>query len=292
MTAARIFRNRRLDRQFKRRGWVVVSAWDPSEPRRLVELHERYGERGKQGYHVTAMSADLGYRQAVDDLIRSDLAPAIADHLVDYEAVIGALVLKEPDGDSTVYAHQDGTCNDEWDRPGVIAWIPATPLDQRAGYLRMLWGSHRYMPGIRSTPPTPPPFLDVRDDLLIEEMPPVEVEVGQALLFDSRLVHGSEPNRSGRQRIVGYLRFHPRGVAARHYWWDTAADVVHGYQVDREFFVSHVWNEAPDQASFTSFDPPTPDQMTIAEIRRLRRRAWRSPASTLRTSATVPPPDH
>lgn len=256
---------------------MVVSAWAPDVPGRLVELHERWGDQDAQGYHVTAMSDDLDYRRAVAEEIESSLAPAISALLVDYEPYTAALVLKEAVGDSTVFAHQDGTCNDESERPGVVAWIPATPLDERAGYLRALWGSHRYIPGIRSTPPTTAPFEDVRDELLIAEMPPIKVDTGQALLFDSRLVHGSEPNRSGRRRIAGYLRLHPIGAPARHYWWDTEANVVHGYDVDRRFFRTHVWNRAPAQASFTSFVPEEPQQMGIADIRRLRRRSRVTP---------------
>ncbi|MEL7209817.1 MAG: phytanoyl-CoA dioxygenase family protein, partial [Actinomycetota bacterium] len=255
MSRPRIFHDRRLDRQFKRRGWVVVSAWDPAVPERLIELDERSGDREADGYHVTAMSEDIDFRRAVDELIRADLAPAIVDLLVGYEPHVGVLVLKEPHGDSTVWAHQDGTCNDEHERPGVIAWIPATPLDHASGFLRGLWGSHRYMPGIRSTPPTPAPFQDVRDELLTDVMPPIELAPGQALLFDSRLVHGSEPNRSGRRRVVGYLRLHPAGSIPCHYWWDTDHDVVHGYEVDRDFFVTHVWNHAPARAPAVSFAP-------------------------------------
>ena len=246
-------------------------------PKRLAELHERMGDLGAQGHHVTSTSDDLGYRRAVADEIGQSLAPAINELLVDYEPFAAALMVKEAGGDSTVFAHQDGTCNDEDRRPGIVAWIPVTPLDERAGYLRGLWGSHRYMPGIRSTPPTTAAFQDVRDELLVEEMPPIIVRLGQALLFDSRLVHGSEPNRSGLLRLAGYLRFNPIGATARHYWWDTEANVVHGYEVDRDFFLTHVWNRAPEQASFTSFVPDEPRQLTISDIRRLRRHSRFTP---------------
>jgi hypothetical protein len=263
---------------------VVVSLWEPEELQRLVALHEQWGDPDAQGYHVTAMSEDLAFRRAVSEELRTSFAPAIDELLVDYETYTAVLVLKEAEGDSIVHAHQDGTCSDEDERPGVVAWFPATPLDEEAGYLRGLWGSHRYVPGIRSTPPTPPPFLDVRDELLLSEMPPIELGLGQALLFDSRLVHGSEPNRSGRRRLAGYLRFHPVGVTGRHYWWDTEADVVRGYAVDQEFFLTHVWNRGPEQESFTTFEPVEPEQLSIADIRRLRRRSrlrpvrWDRPA--------------
>lgn len=275
--AGRIFRNRRLDRLFKRRGWVVVSVWEPELLQRLVALHERWGDPDAHGYHVTATSGDLDYRRAVSDELGQFFAPAIGELLVDYEPYTAVLVMKEADGDSVVHAHQDGTCNDEDERPGVVAWFPATPLDEQAGYLRGLWGSHRYIPGIRSTPPTVAPFEEVRDELLVEEMQPIVLGLGEALLFDSRLVHGSEPNRSGRLRLAGYLRFHPVGSTARHYWWDTDANVVRGYAVDRDFFLTHVWNRAPDQVSFTTFAPDVPEQLTIADLRRLRRRSRLTP---------------
>lgn len=269
--AAPVFLNRRLDRIFKRRGWVVVSAWEPQAVERLVALHHRFGDHDAQGYHVTTASPDFAYRRAVAEEIGQTFAPAISSMLIDYEPYSPALVLKEARGDSMVWAHQDGTCNDEDGRPGIVAWIPATPVDEHAGYLRGLWGSHRYMPGIRSTPPTASPFQAVRDELLVQEMPQINVGLGQALLFDSRLVHGSEPNRSGKLRVAGYLRFHPAGSTALNFWWDQDANVVHGYEVDHDFFLTHVWDRPPDRPCFTTFVPEEPQQMTLADIRRLRR---------------------
>lgn len=271
--SARIFRDARLDRRFRRQGWVVVEPWGEAEASSLVGLHERLDDGLGDGYYTSTASPRLEYRREVDRHILEVFGPALTDLLVDYEAYLGALVVKQPHGPSVVHAHQDGTCNDEEPRPGVVAWIPATPLDDGAGLLRGLWGSHRYTPGIRSTPPTRTEFEDVRDEVLAGEMEAIPTRLGQAILFDSRLVHGSEPNRSGRVRLAGYVRLHPRGVPGRHYWWDRQADLVHGYEVDREFFLSHVWTQPPGQPSDTTFAPPDPEQVTIDELRRRRRRA-------------------
>lgn len=267
-----VFRNRSLDRRFRRQGWVVASLWDPSVVDGLVQLHADADLGGSDGYYVSMGSPAIPDRARVDAEVRSVLAPAILDLLVGYEDFVGTLVVKQPTGDSLVDPHQDGTCHDDSVVPGVVAWVPLTPMDSASGYLRVLSGSQRCFPGVLSTPPTPTPYQQCREELLAA-LEPVEVELGQALLFDSRLLHGSSTNRSGRMRLAGYLRFKPVESPLQHYWYDEGAKQVFGYEVPPDFFVGHQWGQEPAGRPFAERAVEVPAQMSMQTIRRRCRRS-------------------
>lgn len=271
--ARRVFRDRRLDRRFRRRGWVVASLWGPEVADHLVRLHSVSDIGGDDGYYVSMGSTAIPDRARVDREVRAVLAPAVREMLEGFEDFVGTLVVKQPTGDSLVDAHQDGTCHDDSSVPGVVAWVPLTPMDNESGYLRVLSGSQHCLPGVLSTPPTPPQYQRCREELLEDVLEPVEVGPGQALLFDSRLLHGSPPNRSGRLRLAGYLRLKPASVPLQHYWYDDQAARLFGYEVEPDFFVNHRWGQRPDGQAFTERSVEPPPQLSAGSIRRASRRS-------------------
>lgn len=271
--ARRVFRDRRLDRRFRRRGWVVVSLWGPEVAEHLVRLHTHSDVGGSDGYYVSMGSSAIPDRATVDAEVRGTLAPAVRALLDGFEDFVGTLVVKQPTGDSLVDPHQDGTCHDDSSTPGVVAWVPLTPMDNDAGYLRVLSGSQRCFPGVLSTPPTRPPYHQCREELLEDVLKPVEVGPGQALLFDSRLLHGSPPNRSGQLRLAGYLRLKPAGTPLQHYFYDEDDERVLGYEVQPDFFVTHRWGQRPEGPPFAEISAEPHRQMSVASIRRASRRS-------------------
>lgn len=283
MTA--VFRDPATERAFRRRGFVVVDLWEPTAGDLVAQLFDTSDRGERDGYFVSTVLSDTSARAAYDELIRRTFASELAGLMNGYEAFLGALVVKRPTGATTVWAHQDGTCHDESFGPGVIAWIPVTEVDELSGHMRALWGSHRFLPGILATPPTKTCFEDVRDELLDREMPAVEVRRGQALVFNSLVIHGSPPNRSGANRLAAYLRFMPIGAPARHYWYDQDAEEVLGFEVGRDFFTTHVWGQRPTGEPFERLPVVEPRQLSIADLTRLRRRARLRPLSADRGSA-------
>ena len=113
----------------------------------------------------------------------------------------------KPPGARGQAAHQDqyylrvnpGTC--------IAAWMALDPCDEENGCLEVLPGSHEW-PILCTIPAdTTQSFTDVTIPLPDGvELVPVVMAPGDVLFFNGSLVHGSEPNRSGRFRrsLVGH----------------------------------------------------------------------------------------
>jgi hypothetical protein len=162
------------------------------------------------------------------DLIR---APHILDPVED---LIGPDILcwtthwfiKEPHSPHYVSWHQD---NNYWGldtKDLVSVWVALSPATIESGCMRMLPGSHL-------NPPMPHVDTRAEHNMLtrgqsimdIDESKAVNVELqtGEAALFDYSIAHASYPNNSDDRRIAIVLRYIPPQTRQILSDWDSAA---------------------------------------------------------------------
>lgn len=127
------------------------------------------------------------------------------------------LNLKRPREGSGFRWHQDspywGHACRHCDRlPNVM--ITLDDADRDNGCFRLIPGSHRrgFLPGLADGTRLGPLFTDpVHFDVAQQWL--AEVPAGSLVFFDSHIVHGSEPNRSGRARRAMVVTYQPPGHA-------------------------------------------------------------------------------
>jgi ectoine hydroxylase-related dioxygenase (phytanoyl-CoA dioxygenase family) len=165
---------------------------------------------------------------------------------------------------------------DERQHVAVTCWVQLTPVTEAEGQMRVLPGSHRFIGGLRGSPTFPTEIEGVSEELAERLMTAVPVEVGQAVVYDHRLVHGTPPNRSGRTRLVAYLSAVPRGASLLHFYRDAEGD-VEVYSVDQRFFRTFTLGDRPtgepaDVIRGYSVEPLTYDELVERQRRDRRRR--------------------
>ena len=112
-------------------------------------------------------------------------------------------------GDFDYQWHQESTFY-PWCRDVISVWFPVSgPSSAATGTMTVIPGSHRdgELPYERYY--TNEKFLQLHTKVSAEEAAtavPIEINVGDAVLFSSDLVHASIPNRSGAPRVTGILR--------------------------------------------------------------------------------------
>lgn len=274
-TRSRTFSDASLERRFRRHGFVVVSVGTDADTRRLVDVYRDHPSGIDHGYYTSARSDNLDYRRTVDDAITAAFSQPLASLLTDHEPLVGAFVVKHPEPGTQTVTHQDWTfVEDESVRPAVICWIPLTPVGEREGYLRVLRGSHRYLHDLRCFPPFPTRFDDVRDEVFEHLMEEVPVQVGEALLIDARLVHGSPAHQGHGVRLVAYLLMMARGAQPVNYYQDDEGTVT-GYRVDPTFFITHRIGDRPEGQPLTRVTGYPREPWSYAEVEAIHRRAQR-----------------
>lgn len=263
----RSFRDRSLQRRFIRDGFVVVDLAPPEEIRRLHAVYERHDSGIASGFYSSMHSSSAAYKAAVDRELRPRLWPHLNRFLADYEPLCGAFMVKHPGGDTAVPPHQDWRVADPTAGPAINSWIPVTDIDEQVGQIAVLPGSHEYFACLQGSPGFPGPWQEVHQQVQAELMVTVPVKVGQALLFDNRLVHGTPPNRASSTRVVAYVDCVPRGAEWQH-WFLSPEGVAEGYRIERDFYTTARFGERPEGSLIERIPDYRVDMLSFDEIRR------------------------
>lgn len=268
VTTARTFTDDDLEARFLRDGYVIVDFADQALVDALLVAYEELDSGIESGYYPSLMSTDLDYKAETHERVRDLLWPRFSEVIVDYSPLLGVFMVKHPGPDTEVPPHRDWIIADETHRPSMNMWMPLTPLTERTGKMRVLPGSNRWLTGLRGSPSFPTPweavYERVRDELMVE----VELGVGQALIYDIRLLHGTPPNRSDETRIVTSLYAIPAGQPPIHYY--RAPDgTVSGYEVARNFCTVFGIGEVPEGEVFVEIPDYQVTALSFDEMARL-----------------------
>lgn len=232
----RTFRDTALEEGFRRDGYVVVDLLDEAartallarfggsalDPARAVGLAD--------GFHIT-LYEDEDDRRAVRAAIDEVAGPALAA-LLDRHRLAVATFLTKLGGGAAIDAHIDWTYLDEARFRSATVWCPLVEVGTD-GRLGVVPGSHRRVDFVRP--------VNQRDHAVHRgtgegagEPLLLDVAPGRAVVMDGRLLHWSEPNASGRVRVVAGCVMVPDEAPLCLYWHDD--DTVWRTEVDPDFF--------------------------------------------------------
>ncbi len=246
---AAVLRDPSLEGALDRDGYVVVDFATPGQIEELLGIYHRHSSGRDQGYYPSIMSEDGGYKAAVHQEITRLFWPRFKSYLTDYRPLVGAFMVKHPGPETAVSPHQDWNVIDEARHRSVNCWIPTSPVTEEVGRMAFLPGSHHYLRGLRGSPTFPTQWTGIHEQIRDELMVDAEVAVGQAIIYDNRVLHGTPPNRSDHTRVVAYINAIPVGSQPIHYHRDPEGTVT-GYRVDPAFFHTFTIGEVPVGESF------------------------------------------
>jgi len=276
------FKDPELQAMLDRDGFVVVDLVPPEVIDDLQRAYQRLDSGIDTGYYPSLMSTDLEYKAETHAVVRDILWPYLGAMFTDYEPLLGVFMVKHPGPDTEVPPHQDWIIADESERPSMSCWLPLTPVDDATGRMAVLPGSHRWLNGLRGSPEFPTQWNAVHEEVRTELMQPVDIAVGQAMVYDIRVLHGTPPNRSASTRVVTSIYGIPTATAPVHYY-RSPEGVVSGYNVPSNFCTTFDIGDVPDGEPFVTIEDYTIDEFTFEEI---RDRYQASPAGQVR--ATTP----
>lgn len=220
-------------------GYVVVPVLGADEVRTLRVAHAAVAEEPTAAAGDAVIDYTRPDRAAmgrVAGLVGSIVWPRLTGAFDRYEPAFATFVVKPADPRSAMFLHEDRTWVDE---PGVVtctAWIPlvdtSPALDN--GPLHVVPRSHRIPVGLSGT--GTPRWCEHYEPFLRAHAVGLEVRAGEAVIYDSRLLHFSPANRRPGPRPAVVVTAVPTGSDLVHV---VATDRRHRsvYAVDRRFFV-------------------------------------------------------
>lgn len=263
------FLDPRLQRDFERDGFVVVDLLDGDAVRQLDATLRPLLPDG-DGFTNSVQVLDQGYRAAVHDAISPVLGPPAKALLDDHCVNITAIALKRPGFGSTKPVHQDWSLCDEGRFRMVNVWVPLVDTDVHNGTLSVLPGSHSLIRRLRPAPRFPNGYVDVLDELDLDDLVPVPARAGQAIIIDVALAHASAPNLSGTERVAAVINLLPsEAMVTYSYCHDD--DRIEQFEVDGfEFFHRFDWRIPPDLRSLGIVEAGQPS-VDAAQLRSVGR---------------------
>ncbi|MDI9339447.1 MAG: phytanoyl-CoA dioxygenase family protein [Sediminibacterium sp.] len=236
---APLFKDKDLQSQFEKDGFIKIPLLNEDE---IIDLKKFYLELkhehvGSYGFHVTLDSNDQSYITTVFSKLFSTLKPKLNAILQNYKTFTASYVIKEAGLQNIVPPHQDWSFVDESKFCSATVWIPLMDVNKNNGALSVIKGSHRLFNTPRNSPS--PQSKSILSDHLFEVFPYVEVidmEAGEALVFDNRLIHASPPNTSNQTRIGVGIGITQSDAQLLHYYEVPNSNLINVYEVEESFF--------------------------------------------------------
>src|ERR1700722_20381584 len=234
----RIFRAAEHEAQFERDGVVLVEGLGADAVTETEAVFRETSDPGHEGWHHSLSLTGVAQRQRIDAFLRERFGEALAEILDGFSTLHAAFSSKGADPGSAVPIHQDWSLVDERSHRSLSVWIPLCDTTHENGGLAIVKGSHRLPHTIRGT--GVPASVRLSAEALSPYLTRYEMQAGDALFFDHRMIHTSPPNTSGRRRTAAAIGLVPNEVPVLHYVGAGAASgPLREFQVDRAFFVGH-----------------------------------------------------
>ncbi len=256
-----------LQERVDRDGFVVVPFIDHERIDQLRELFASMDSGIKSGFYVSMHSRQAEHRVAVGEGLARICGELPGRYLRDYELLLGTYAVKIPGPDSTQGVHQDLSFVDETKFVSVNCWFPLARVGPEDGRLMVMKGSHRLFPSVRG--PVQPLFQapGLRDVIVDRYLTTLDVAPGEAVMFSSRLVHYSPPNRGAHPRLAVSLTTIPAEATPRFYCPHPEGG-MELLEVASDFFYRFDPTTRPTSGTSLGRVPFDPSEISSADIER------------------------
>jgi len=220
-----------LDKQ----GFVLIDLIDEETVQKLLDIfYQFHPVLPERGFVSDSYLSDALFKKKVSHTISNVLYPWFEKCFQNYQGFGGTYLYKIPSGDSHLDVHQDWTIVEEDRESALNCWIPLCDTDEFNGTLFVLPGSH--YGGFKSTrAPTIPFFFEGNEDVIMKELVPVPVRIGQAILLSQSLIHYSPPNRSNKVRVAITAGIKTKGAPMKFHYRN--GQIVEIYSMQEDFLI-------------------------------------------------------
>jgi hypothetical protein len=237
-----IFKAREHNLAFNKQGYLLLDGLDIGMIKRMDEFFLVNTPQNFSGWHNSLELHSPEQKAKIYEFLKNVFDDHASKYLDNYLAVAGTFVSKKSDEDSVVHLHPDWAFVNEAAYTSLNLWIPLCQTDASNGALTVLKGSHKIIQNVRGMG-IPLGFKFSRD-VMAKYLTLIPMKPGSILFYDSRLLHASGANRSGRPRTVASVSLIPAEATPLHYLG--TEDGVIELEVDARFYHHYQLGAARD----------------------------------------------
>lgn len=263
-----------LDARFREDGYAVVPMLDRDEVEALRAGHADIAASlsSDGGMVFDYMQEGREAMQAITDLLAPIWERRLPEVFADHRVIFSTFVLKRPTVESGMYLHDDRSFVDERQHRSYALWVALddTSPEIGNGCLYLVPGSQR-IAAAASGSNTPDWFTPYRG-YFRRFLVPVPAKAGDAVVYDSKTLHCSPPNRTPHVRRAIASAIAPAGAPLR--WTFAEGRRRRVYAIDEGFFVAHHPHRVEEQGMPEGYrlvdeyveDEPVPSPEDIAAV--------------------------
>ncbi|MES2622256.1 MAG: phytanoyl-CoA dioxygenase family protein [Bacteroidota bacterium] len=222
-----------LDKKLLRDGFVVVTFLSEDETQSLKDFFYENHPSGIAGFYASAHSSDILFRNQMNDKIKEVFSRAIKKYFHKCTPLGGSFVVKSSTQTERLNPHQDWNIVDEENFRSFNIWVPLVDLNRSNGVIRIMPGSHTWLKNYRG-PNIPDAFVNFHEQIW-QLMTPLFMKAGEALIYDHRTFHASDPNTTDALRIAAVFGIIPEEAKMYHYLGNNGH--IEMYESSLDFFL-------------------------------------------------------
>lgn len=217
-TMYRIFNDPDLHAQFLESGFVVLDLLSEAGAAELGEYYLKYDRLPEAGgFYATMFHPEPESKAAINRHLCEVIGGTIRKYAPEYRPLFGNFIVKAAHNTHVVGIHQDWTYVDERKYRSFNVWTSLGHSGPHNGGMYVLPGSHLVDMPIRWTPFDCEIYNTYREAIM-ENSVGLELGPGQAVVYDSALIHYSMVNDTDRMRLACGCVFVPQQAEPVHYY--------------------------------------------------------------------------
>ncbi|MEO0038068.1 MAG: hypothetical protein RIQ59_1279 [Bacteroidota bacterium] len=221
------------NQQLQKDGYVVIPFLTSKEVSELTTFFKSKIELQEGDFYATAHSKDVDFRKEMSGKIVDVIKQKVDSYFQNHELLGASFIVKSKKLSQALQPHQDWNIVDESIHRSYNIWIPLVDLNNENGAILVMPQSHLWVVNFRHSS-IPCSFQAVHKQIW-ENMTPLFLKAGEALIYDHALLHASMPNNTKLDRIACACGIIPNGAPMRYYWNNNG--VVEEYESSKEFFL-------------------------------------------------------
>ena len=245
-----IFKDMNIQKAVDEDGFTTMPFLDKNEVDYLVSLYHRLGIPGLEdlGFHATMSSPDSAYRREVDLQIKQIVKPKVDKLLIDFKPIFANYIIKEPHRENECPVHQDWSYIDETQLTSINIWCPLVDTNKYNGAMQGLRGSHKLKTPIRFTPHIQPDWTRFNNIIKVK-MEPLYLNAGEALIYNSRVIHYTPTNITDKARLAfGFVNI-PVEAQSLHYFLNEEGK-LEMFRAEGDFYYNLKIGVQPDESNY------------------------------------------
>lgn len=205
-TSRKILHDKNLEVDLLDKGFVKIPLLSKEQVEACKELFNRVDAANEKSRYNSLEILAGNHRETVNAELKRILGDTVLSHLDDYKFIGFNLAVKRSGPKTEFPVHIDDIHVNEAQGNSINCWIPLVDVSEHNGTLYMVPGSHKLPQPLRGIG-LPFAFED-KQELINKFRVKINMKAGDALLFHSKMIHGSDANLDSENRpaiIIGTI---------------------------------------------------------------------------------------